>query len=149
MAVAFVAPLVVYLVVFYAYPLVQNFAMSLHRYDRATFVNGGAPFVGLDIYREVIAQPKFWRVVGQTAVFTFASITASTSSASRWPSSSSRSFRLSATLRALFLVPWLLPVIVSGDHLAVDDEPGQRRPQHVPRAVRRRPGVVAQRRSTP
>jgi multiple sugar transport system permease protein len=113
-AVAFVAPLVVYLVVFYAYPLVQNFAMSLHRYDRATFVNGGAPFVGLDIYREVVAQPKFWRVVGQTAVFTFASITAQYVIGLALAVFFQRSFRLSATLRALFLVPWLLPVIVSG-----------------------------------
>ena len=113
-AVAFVAPLVIYLVVFYAYPLVQNVAMSLQRYDRGTFVSGGAPFVGLDIYREVVGQPKFWRVVGQTATFTLVSITVQYVVGLALAVFFQSSFRLSATLRGLFLVPWLLPVIVSG-----------------------------------
>ena len=113
-AIAFVAPLVVYLVVFYGYPLVQNVAMSLQRYDRATFVSGGAPFVGLDIYREVIGQPKFWRIVGQTATFTLVSITVQYVVGLALAVFFQHNFRLSATLRAMFLVPWLLPVIVSG-----------------------------------
>ena len=113
-AVGFVTPLVIYLVVFYAYPLIQNFALSLHRYDRATFVSGGAPFVGLDIYREVIAQPRFWRVVSQTATFTLVSISVQYVIGLALAVFFQRNFRLSATLRALFLVPWLLPVIVSG-----------------------------------
>lgn len=113
-AVAFVAPLVVYLVVLYAYPLLQNVAMSLQRYDRGTFVNGGAPFVGLDIYREVIGQPRFWRIVGQTATFTLVSITVQYVVGLALAVFFQSSFRLSATLRGLFLVPWLLPVIVSG-----------------------------------
>lgn len=112
-AVAFVAPLLVYLVVFYAFPLVQNVAMSVQRYDRSTFVSGGAPFVGLDIYREVIGQPKFWRVVGQTATFTLVSITFQYVIGLALAVFFHRSFKLSATLRAMFLVPWLLPVIVS------------------------------------
>lgn len=113
-AVAFVAPLVIYLVVFYAYPLVQNVAMSMHRYDRGTFVNGGAPFVGLDIYREVIGQSKFWRIAGQTATFTLVSITVQYVVGLALAVFFQANFRLSGTLRALFLVPWLLPVIVSG-----------------------------------
>ena len=52
-ALAFVAPLVTYLVVFYAYPLAENVSMSLHRFTRATYVTGEAPFAGTDIYREV------------------------------------------------------------------------------------------------
>lgn len=112
-AVAFVAPLLVYLVVFYAFPLVQNVAMSVQRYDRGTFVSGGAPFVGLDIYREVIGQPKFWRIVGQTATFTLVSITFQYVIGLALAVFFQRNFKLSATLRAMFLVPWLLPVIVS------------------------------------
>jgi multiple sugar transport system permease protein len=113
-AIAFVTPLVIYLVLFYAYPLVQNVLMSLHRYDRASFVNGGAPFVGLDIYREVIGQPRFWRVVGQTAIFTLVSIVVQYTLGLGLAAFFQRNFRLSSTLRAMFLVPWLLPVIVSG-----------------------------------
>lgn len=113
-AIAFTAPVVVYLVVFYALPLVQNVTMSLHRYDRATFVSGGAPFVGLDIYGEVIGQAKFWRIVGQTATFTLVSIAVQFVIGLALAVFFQRNFRLSATLRAFFLVPWLLPVIVSG-----------------------------------
>ena len=113
-AIGFVAPLVIYLAMFYAYPLAQNVSLSLHRYDRATFVSGGAPFVGFDIYREVIGQEKFWRVARQTATFILVSITFQYVIGLALAVFFQRNFRLSATLRALFLVPWLLPVIVSG-----------------------------------
>ncbi len=113
-AIGFVAPLVIYLAIFYAYPLAQNVSMSLHRYDRATFVSGRAPFVGFDIYREVIGQKKFWRVARQTATFILVSITFQYVIGLALAVFFQRNFRLSATLRALFLVPWLLPVIVSG-----------------------------------
>ena len=113
-AIGFVAPLVIYLAMFYAYPLAQNVSLSLHRYDRATFVSGKAPFVGLDIYRELIGQEKFWRVARQTATFILVSITFQYAIGLALAVFFQRNFRLSATLRALFLVPWLLPVIVSG-----------------------------------
>lgn len=113
--IAFAAPLVIYLVLFYAYPLAQNLWMSLHHFDRNTFVNGGAPFVGFDIYREVFAQPRFWPVVRQTATFTIVSITVQYALGLALATFFHRAgFRLSSALRALFLVPWLLPVIVSG-----------------------------------
>jgi multiple sugar transport system permease protein len=113
-AIAFVVPLALYLVVFYALPLVQNILMSLHRYDRNTFVNGGAPLVGFDIYRELLAQPLFWRIVWQTAIFTVVSISFQYAFGLGLAVFFRRSFPLSATLRGLFLIPWLLPVIVSG-----------------------------------
>lgn len=113
-AIGFVAPIVIYLAVFYAYPLAENVSLSLHRYDRGTFVHGGAPFVGFDIYGEVIRQPRFWRVVRQTATFTLVSIAFQYAIGLALAVFFQRNFRLSTTLRALFLLPWLLPVIVSG-----------------------------------
>jgi len=113
-SIGFIAPLVLYLVIFYAFPLVQNVVMSLQRYDRSSFVYGGAPFVGLDIYREVIASSKFWPTVAQTATFTLVSITVQYCVGLALAVFFKSNFRLSSTLRALFLVPWLLPLIVSG-----------------------------------
>jgi len=114
-AVGFVAPLIVFLVLFYAYPLTQNVLMSLHRYDRNTFVYGGAPFVGLDIYREIVTDPRFWKVVEQTAVFTVVSLFFQYAIGLALAVFFHRGgFRLSSVLRAMFLIPWLLPVIVSG-----------------------------------
>ncbi|MFA6298482.1 MAG: sugar ABC transporter permease [Nocardioides sp.] len=114
-AAGFVAPLMVFLVLFYAYPLTQNVLMSLHRYDRNTFVYGGAPFVGLGIYREIVTDPQFWKVVEQTAVFTVVSLCFQYAIGLALAVFFHRGgFRLSSVLRAMFLIPWLLPVIVSG-----------------------------------
>jgi multiple sugar transport system permease protein len=114
-ALGFVSPLVAYLVLFYAYPLAQNVVMSLHRFDRGTFVHGGAPFVGLDIYRELVAEPRFWTVVEQTAVFTVVSLVFQYAiGLALAVFFHGGGFRFSAVLRGMFLIPWLLPMIVSG-----------------------------------
>ena len=111
--VGFVAPLVVYLVVLYASPLYENVSLSLHRYTRATFVTGQAPFTGLDIYREVVASPQFWPTLGHTAFFVLVSLFFQYTIGLALAVFFQRYFPLSPLLRALFLVPWLLPIIVS------------------------------------
>lgn len=114
-AIAFVAPLFLYLVLFYLYPLGQNLWMSLHQFDRNTFVNGGAPFVGTDVYQSVFGHPKFPTVFKQTMIFTFVSIAFQYTIGMALAVFFHRGgFRFSATLRSLFLIPWLLPIIVSG-----------------------------------
>lgn len=110
---AFLAPVVVYLGVFYAYPLYRNLDLSLRDYTVASFVNGGAPFSGLDNYRQVVADPTFWPALRHTVVFTLVSIAAQFSLGMALAVFFFKSFPLSTTLRALFLVPWLLPLIVS------------------------------------
>ena len=109
----FLAPLLAYLLVLYVYPLVVNVSMSLHRFTRATFVTGDAPFVGFDIYREVFAMPQFWPTVRQTAVFVVVSLVFQYGIGLALAVFFRRNFPLSGVLRGLFLVPWLLPIIVS------------------------------------
>src|SRR5579872_3581516 len=52
----FLAPVTVYLAVFYAYPLYKNVDLSLRDYTVLSFVRGGAPFTGLSNYRAVFAD---------------------------------------------------------------------------------------------
>jgi multiple sugar transport system permease protein len=111
---AFAAPLLVYLGVFYIYPLYTNAALSFHRYTRATFVTGQAPYVGTAIYREVLGSSEFWTTASQTAIFVVLSIVFQYSIGLGLAVFFRRNFRLSKFLRALFLVPWLMPIIVSG-----------------------------------
>src|SRR3954447_8025109 len=66
---AFIVPLVAYLVLLYAWPLYENVSLSLHRYTRATLVTGKAPFVGFDIYREVLSSPQFLPTLRHTVTF--------------------------------------------------------------------------------
>ena len=112
-AVGFAAPLLVYLVVFYAYPLWRNIDLSVHDYTIRAFVQGDAEFVGLDNFAEVFSSSTFPTALLNTVVFTFGSIVFQFAIGLALAVFFRSSFRLSGVLRALFLVPWLLPLIVS------------------------------------
>jgi multiple sugar transport system permease protein len=110
---AFLAPVVLYLIAFYAYPLYRNLDLSLRHYTVRSFVQGDAPFSGLDNYRTVVADPTFGPALLHTMLFTLVSIAFQFTIGLALAIFFVQHFRLSATLRALFLVPWLLPLIVS------------------------------------
>jgi multiple sugar transport system permease protein len=109
----FLIPIVIYLVAFYAYPLYRNLDLSLRHYTVRSFVQGGAPFSGLDNYRTVVDNPVFGPALLHTMLFTLISLAFQFSIGMALAVFFRQNFRLSATLRALFLVPWLLPLIVS------------------------------------
>jgi len=98
---------------FYAYPLYRNLDLSLRDYTVRSFVQGGAPFSGLANYRKVTSDPTFLPALGHTVLFTVASIAVQFGFGMALAVFFHRHFRLSTILRALFLVPWLLPLIVS------------------------------------
>jgi multiple sugar transport system permease protein len=110
---AFLTPVVIYLAVFYAYPLYRNVELSVKDYTVRAFVRGDAAFVGLDNYIEVFDSPTFGPAFMHTAVFTLTSIAFQFTIGMALAVFFHQNFRLSSTLRALFLVPWLLPLIVS------------------------------------
>jgi multiple sugar transport system permease protein len=109
----FLLPVTAYLVLFYGYPLYRNIDLSLRHYSVRSFVQGGAKFVGLQNYRTVFDDPTFVPALVHTAVFTGASLLFQFSIGMALALFFFQHFRLSRTLRALFLVPWLLPLIVS------------------------------------
>lgn len=113
-ALAFLAPLLVYLAIFYVYPLYRNVELSLHNYTPRAFVRGNAEWVGLGNYANILASPTFWPAVRNTVIFTLVSIVMQFTIGLALAVFFRRNFRLSAVLRGLFLVPWLLPLIVSG-----------------------------------
>ncbi|MCO5997795.1 carbohydrate ABC transporter permease [Actinoallomurus rhizosphaericola] len=110
---AFLAPVTVYLLLFYAYPLYRNLDLSLRNYTVRSFVQGDAPFVGGKNYGTVLRDPVFGPALWHTVVFTLVSLAFQFTIGMALAVFFARHFRLSATLRALFLVPWLLPLIVS------------------------------------
>lgn len=110
---AFLAPVTGYLVVCYAYPLYRNVELSLREYTVRSFVQGGAPFAGLDNYRTVLADPTFGPALTHTLVFTGASLVLQFTIGMALALFFHKHFPLSRTLRAVILVPWLLPLIVS------------------------------------
>ncbi|MGC4978045.1 carbohydrate ABC transporter permease [Streptomyces sp. DT199] len=110
---AFLAPVTLYLALFYAYPLYRNLDLSLRNYTVRSFVQGNAPFTGIENYRTVLDDPTFAPALLHTALFTAVCLVFQYAIGLALAVFFSRHFRLSATLRALFLVPWLLPLIVS------------------------------------
>jgi multiple sugar transport system permease protein len=112
-ALAFVAPLLAYLAAFYVYPLYRNLDLSLRDYTVRSFVSGDAPFSGWDNFRTVLDDPTFGPAMRHTMIFTFVSIAFQYVLGLALAVFFNRHFRLAPTLRALFLIPWLLPLIVS------------------------------------
>ncbi|AXL91464.1 ABC transporter permease [Streptomyces sp. CB09001] len=110
---AFLAPVTLYLVLFYAYPLYRNIDLSLRNYTVRSFVQGDAPFTGLENYRTVLADATFLPALLHTVLFTVVCLAFQYVIGLALAVFFHQHFRLSATLRALFLVPWLLPLIVS------------------------------------
>ncbi|MET9970806.1 sugar ABC transporter permease [Streptomyces sp. NPDC006356] len=110
---AFLTPVTLYLVLFYAYPLYRNLDLSLRDYTVRSFVQGDAPFTGLANYRTVLDDPTFGPALLHTVVFTAVCLVFQYALGLALAVFFNQHFRLSATLRALFLVPWLLPLIVS------------------------------------
>ncbi|KOV83225.1 ABC transporter permease [Nocardia sp. NRRL S-836] len=101
------------MLVCYAYPLYTNVELSVRGTTVRTFVQGGAPFVGFANYAAVFADPTFRTAVLNTVAFTVVSLVFQYTIGLALAVFFARDFPLSATLRALFLVPWLLPLIVS------------------------------------
>lgn len=112
-AVGFAAPLIAYLLVFYAFPLVRSVDLSVHDYTVRAFVQGNAAFVGLQNYIDVITSPLFGQALWNTTLFVALSLIFQYALGLALAVFFRSSFPLSGVLRGLFLVPWLLPLIVS------------------------------------
>ncbi|WP_144802736.1 carbohydrate ABC transporter permease [Curtobacterium sp. BH-2-1-1] len=110
---AFLAPVALYLLLFYAYPLYKNIELSLRHYTVTSFVSGNAPFVGLQNFVSVFSSATFAPAIWNTTVFVLVSIVVQFALGLALAVFFHHHFPLSGLLRALFLVPWLLPLLVS------------------------------------
>ncbi|WP_432523488.1 carbohydrate ABC transporter permease [Kineococcus sp. SYSU DK006] len=109
----FVAPAAVFMLAYFAVPVVNNITMSFREYTTATFYTGEAPFVGLDNYVTVVTPGIFARITVNTFTFTFVSLGATFVIGLLLALFFNTHFRLNAVLRSLILLPWLLPLIIS------------------------------------
>ncbi|GAB1332153.1 carbohydrate ABC transporter permease [Streptomyces sennicomposti] len=110
----FVAPAVLFMLLFFGYPLVRNVVMSFQHYTPSTFFTGKAPFNGLDNWRNVFGDDLFGKALGQTIVFTIGSLVGQFGIGLGMAVFFNRRFPLNGVLRALILLPWLVPMVVSG-----------------------------------
>ncbi|MGV9929152.1 carbohydrate ABC transporter permease [Streptomyces olivaceoviridis] len=110
----FLLPALVYLSLFFGYPVVKNVVMSFQEYSVTTFYTGAAPFVGLRNYTTVLSTDVFWQALLTTVLFTVGSIAGQFVLGLALALFFQRRFPLGGLLRSLLLLPWLLPLVVSG-----------------------------------
>jgi multiple sugar transport system permease protein len=110
----FLVPAAAYMVVFFGYPVVKKFIMAFQKYTTTTFYTGEAPWVGLANYTAVVTSSIFSKALVNTLLFTIGSIAGQFVIGLALALFFQRHFPLSGLLRSLFLLPWLIPLIVSG-----------------------------------
>lgn len=111
--IAFVLPAGIAMLLLFGYPIVKNLIMSLQEYGLRTFFTGEAPWVGLANYATVIGDRLFGQALINTALFTIGSLVFQFVIGLALAVFFKNRFPLAPTLRALLLLPWLLPLIVS------------------------------------
>ncbi|MEU8486965.1 sugar ABC transporter permease [Streptomyces sp. NPDC048641] len=109
----FVAPALAYMALFFGYPLVRNIVMSFQHYTPKTYFTGEAPFNGLENWRAVFADELFAGSLWHTALFTAGSLLGQFTIGLALAVFFSRRFRLAGFVRAILLLPWLVPMVVS------------------------------------
>lgn len=109
----FLLPAVVYLVVFFGYPIVNNVVMGFQRFTGASFATGVAPWAGLENYRTIVSSAVFVPALVNTLLFTVGSIVGQFGIGMAFALFFRRGSSLNRLLRSLILLPWLLPMIVT------------------------------------
>ena len=109
----FIAPAIVFLLVFMAYPIILNIQMSFKGVTAATLL-GGAPWVGLQNYRDVFHYPAFAHTMSNTVIFTAVSLVFQLAIGLGLAAFYSRPFPGSSYMRGLYLLAWSIPIVVSG-----------------------------------
>lgn len=110
----FLVPAAGYLLLFFGYPIVKNVVMSFQQYTTTTFYTGAAPFVGLQNYAKILTSDLFAKSLLTTLLFTAGSICGQFVLGLGFALFFQRRFPLGGVLRSLLLLPWLLPLVVSG-----------------------------------
>jgi multiple sugar transport system permease protein len=108
----FVVPAALAIIALFGYPVVKNLVMSFQNYTLRTFINGKAPWVGLQNYVAVVTDELFTKALINTGLFTIGSIVGQFVIGMLLALFFHKNFPLNGVLRALFLLPWLLPLIV-------------------------------------
>ncbi|HSV32321.1 MAG TPA: sugar ABC transporter permease [Atribacteraceae bacterium] len=110
----FLLPALLYVLLFSMYPLIYNVYLSLQDVTFTTFIQGTAQYTGLENYRALLDNPTFQRTFTNTLIFTFLSIFFQFLIGFLLSLLFNRSFPLKGILQSLIMVPWVLPIIVSG-----------------------------------
>jgi multiple sugar transport system permease protein len=110
----FLTPAIAYLLFAFALPIVYNVMLSFERTSPATIGSFTAPFAGLANYRFVLSDPTSRAAIVRTFEFTAGSLLGQFVIGFALALLFSLRFPGRTLARSLIIVPWLLPLIVTG-----------------------------------
>jgi multiple sugar transport system permease protein len=110
----FLAPAIAYVLFAFALPIVYNVMLSFQQTSPATIAHLTAPFAGLSNYRFILNDPTSRDAIVRTLEFTFLSLLFQFVIGFSLALLFSLSFPGRTIARSLIIVPWLLPLIVTG-----------------------------------
>lgn len=111
----FVLPAAIFILATVLYPILYTVNLSLHDVEIRNFLAGTAPFVGLDNYREALADPALQRAFVVSLLYTSASLALTFVFGFAFAVLFNRVFPGAGPLRALLMLAWILPSVVSGN----------------------------------
>lgn len=107
-----IAPALLILILVFAYPIGRAFWLSLFTENLRTQLQ--PEFSGLANYGRMIGDGRFWQSMGNTSIFTIASILLELIIGMAIALVLDKSFRGRGFVRTVTLVPWALPTAVMG-----------------------------------
>lgn len=106
----FVAPSFVLICIVTIYPIFYVLYLSL---QRRQLLFGISEFIGAGNYLSLLGDGRFWNALGNTAYFTAASVSLELLLGLGVAVLLNRTFRLKGITRAIVLIPWAIPTVVS------------------------------------
>ena len=107
-------PAIIYITIFLVVPLVYNIWLSISDANGSNLITGDYHPTGFANYKEMLASPGFWNGVKLSAIFTVASLALQFLVGYALALFFRKPFPGNGIIRALLLVAWILPAIVTG-----------------------------------
>lgn len=105
----FLTPSVAWMALVALFPVIYAFVLSVYLYSGRV----REEFGGLQNYTEALTDPRFWRAVNATLVFTVSSVAAEFLIGLGFALIMRQAFRGRGVTRAAILVPWVIPTVIS------------------------------------
>lgn len=110
---AFIAPAIIFVALFFAYPVAKSLIMGSQDYTVQTFFTGQAPWVGIQNYVDVVAGTLFATSLTNTLLFAAGAIAGHFVIGLALAVFFNRRFPFNTLIRSLMLIPWLVPLVAS------------------------------------
>ncbi|MDA1261103.1 MAG: sugar ABC transporter permease, partial [Planctomycetota bacterium] len=110
LGVALIIPTTIFFVVLIAFPLFQAVLLSFYRIFTPSLAG---PYVGLDLYLELLRDSEFWTSLGNNFIWTASTLFLQVTVGIAVAMMLHQDFPLRAVARSLVLFPYLLPMVVA------------------------------------